>query len=119
MLVPSRRIDRANYDMIRAVQSQNADWYREFCGCHESSRKDRLRWSKFKTSIKRAHTIRALNELIAGECETPYAQMVYSFLENYERKKRDTETEANLRHKAELSVQTRAAFLMRWKQVPV
>lgn len=84
VLIPSRRIDRADYDMIRAVQYQNCEWYRSFCGEHESNRKDKFRWSKFKTKIKRAHTIRALNELIEGKCETSYAKMVQSFIQNWE-----------------------------------
>lgn len=70
--------------MIRAVQSQNAEWYRKFCAAHGSNRKDRYRWSKFKTKIKRQHTRRALRELIAGKCETPYAKELYSFIQRWE-----------------------------------
>lgn len=69
--------------MIRAVQSQNAKWYREFCAEHESNRKDRIRWSKFKTKVKRAHTRRALNELIDGKCETPYAKDLQGFIQRW------------------------------------
>lgn len=66
--------------MIRAVQEQNCSWYRAFCAEHESNRKDRLRWSKFKTKIKRASTRRALKELIGGKCETYYAKDLREFI---------------------------------------
>lgn len=75
--------------MIRAVQSQNADWYRAFCKEHESNRKDRLRWSKFKTKIKRQLTRRALQELIAGKQETMYAKDLASFIQRYEADRRE------------------------------
>lgn len=69
--------------MIRAVQCQNCAWYRKFCEEHPSNRKDYYRWSKFKTKIKRRWTIRALNELIAGKCETYYAQSIRDFLKRW------------------------------------
>lgn len=85
VLIPSRFPDCAmKGGMIRAVQYQNADWYREWAGTYESQRKDRLKWRKFKTKIKRAHTIRALNELISGRCETPYAKELQQFIARYE-----------------------------------
>jgi len=70
--------------MIRAVQYQNADWYRAFCAEHESDRKDRNRWRKFKTKIKRRWTRRALEELISGKCESGYAQMLREFIVRYQ-----------------------------------
>ena len=82
VLIPSNDPECAmRGGMIRAVQEQNADWYREFCGLYESSRKDRLRWRKFKTLIKRQQTIRGLEELIAGKHESIYAQRLSSFIE--------------------------------------
>jgi hypothetical protein len=75
--------------MIRAVQYQNADWYRAFCGEHESQRKDRHKWRKFKTKIKRRETRRALLQLIAGKCETPYAQMLKEFIVRYQADRQD------------------------------
>lgn len=92
VLIPSRDHDCAlRGGMIRAVQEQNAEWYRKFCGEHESNRKDRLRWSKFKTKIKRANTRRALQELIAGKCESYYARDLRNFIERdrAEKRKRD------------------------------
>lgn len=95
VLIPSREHDCAmRGGKIRAVQEQNAEWYRKFCGEHESNRKDRLRWSKFKTKIKRQWTRRALNELIAGKCETYYARDLKEFILRYEADKRVTERAA-------------------------
>lgn len=90
VLIPSRDPDcYLRGGMIRAVQSQNCDWYRRFCAEHESNRRDRLRWSKFKTKIKRAWTRRALLELIAGKCETAYAKDLASFIHRYESDRRE------------------------------
>lgn len=67
--------------MIRAVQEQNAYWYREFCGLYESSRRDRHRFrNKFKTAIKRQDTERGLEELIAGRCNSVYADRLRGFI---------------------------------------
>lgn len=85
VLIPSGDAECAmRGGMIRAVQTQNADWYRKFCKQHESNRKDRYRWSKFKTKIKRAHTRRALGELIEGKCVTPYAKDLQSFIRRWQ-----------------------------------
>lgn len=82
VLIPSRDADCAmRGGMIRAVQEQNAEWYRKFCAEHESNRRDRMRWSKFKTKIKRRATRRALQELIAGKCETHYAKDLRDFIQ--------------------------------------
>lgn len=90
VLIPSRDHDCAmRGGMIRAVQYQNADWYREFCGEHESQRKDRNKWRKFKTKIKRRETRRALRELIDGKWNTPYAQMLKEFIPRYEADRKD------------------------------
>jgi hypothetical protein len=75
--------------MIRAVQYQNADWYRAFCAEHESNRKDRNRWRKFKTKIKRQWTRRALREMIEGKCQTPYAQTLKEFMFRHEAQRRE------------------------------
>jgi predicted GTPase len=90
VLIPSRDHDCAmRGGMIRAVQYQNADWYRMFCSEHESQRKDRHKWRKFKTKIKRQWTRRALRELIAGKCETHYAQMLREFIVRYQADRQD------------------------------
>lgn len=90
VLIPSRDHDCAmRGGMIRAVQYQNADWYRVFCGEHESQRKDLHKWRKFKTKVKRHSTRRALQELISGKCETHYAQMLKEFIVRYQADRRD------------------------------
>lgn len=70
--------------MIRAVQSENVEWYRKFCAEHESNRKDSYRWSKFKTKVKRQDTRRGLQELIAGKCESYYAKDLQEFIRRWE-----------------------------------
>jgi len=85
VLVPSGDAECAmRGGMIRTVQSVNAEWYRKFCAEHESNRKDRLRWSKFKTKVKRQDTRRALRELIAGKCESHYAKDLANFIRRWE-----------------------------------
>ena len=49
----------------RVCLSRNCHWYRQFCSAHLSSRFRNHR--KPDTRIKRANTIRALNQLIAGQ----------------------------------------------------
>lgn len=84
VLIPSGDPDIALHGgMIRVVQSQNAKWNREWCKEHGSNRKDIMRWSKHKTKIKRQHTRRALKELIAGKCETPYARELAVFIKRW------------------------------------
>lgn len=85
VLIPSRDGECAmRGGMVRAVQSQNAEWYRKFCKEHESNRKDKWKWNVFKTKIKRQHTRRALNELISGKCETPYAHDLRDFIRRWD-----------------------------------
>lgn len=85
VLIPSNDPDCAmRGGKIRAVQTQNADWYRKFCGEHPSNRKDSWRWSKFKTKTKRQHTRRALRELIGGKCYSPYARDLAAFIARWE-----------------------------------
>lgn len=85
VLIPSRDHDcYMRGGMIRAVQYQNATWYRLFCAEHESQRRDLHKWRKFKTKIKRQGTRRALKELIAGRCKTHYAMMLKEFILRYQ-----------------------------------
>lgn len=49
----------------RVLADQNPKWYRQFCASHPSSRG--VRRGKLDTKIKRANTIRALQQLIAGK----------------------------------------------------
>jgi hypothetical protein len=83
VLVPDRRADSYGNDFrrLRAVQTQNAEWYQRFCARHLSNRRGVERWAETKTKIKRQHTRRALNELMTGRCESPYARILREFIE--------------------------------------
>lgn len=101
VLIPSKDHDCAmRGGMIRAVQEQNAEWYRTFCGEHGSNRKDRLRWVKFKTKIKRQNTKRALKELIDGRCATFYAKDLRAFILKYEAEQKARRAEDRKRRAA-------------------
>lgn len=85
VLIPSRDPDIAmRGGCIRAVEEENAEWYRNFCGHYASTRKYRTR--KFKTLIKRQHTRRALQELMRGEKKTGYAMILAEFIVKWEAK---------------------------------
>lgn len=62
---------------IRAVQYQNAAWYRKFCSLYPSSRKG----FKTRTRIKRAAAIKALERIIAGNTAGIYAERLLKFIE--------------------------------------
>ena len=86
VLIPSRDPDCAmRGGKIRAVQSQNAEWYRKFCDQHQSTRKRRS--FKSDTKIKRAHTRRALLEILSGRCATPYAERIKDFVERRQKRR--------------------------------
>lgn len=69
-LVPEKR-HTCEGGMIRVAVSKNATWYRQFCAAHTS---DRLRnRSLVDTRIKRRNTVRALQQLIAGQPAGKYA----------------------------------------------
>lgn len=79
VLIPSRDPDCAmRGGMIRAVQYQNADWYRKFCKEHPSNR----RWQnrKGRTLIKRNWTIKGLNDLIEESPKTIYTERLRAFI---------------------------------------
>lgn len=81
VLIPSQDPECAmRGGKIRVVQTANATWYRKFCAQHPSNARNAMRRRKFQTKIKRAHTRRALMELLSGKCQTYYAQVVDSFL---------------------------------------
>lgn len=72
--------------MVRLVCSQNPEWYRRFTSMYSSSRKDRLRWSKHKTLIKRRETVRGLERILRGGAgETPYTERLRDFIRRYGR----------------------------------
>lgn len=67
--------------LLRVVEAQNPQWYREFCAQYEANRTRPRYGRKPDTLIKRAHTLRALQEIENGECATRYAQRLYPFVE--------------------------------------
>lgn len=69
---------------VRVVQEANPRWYQEFCSLYESARRDRIRWRKFKTRIKRRETLRGLSELAGGQCRSQYAERLADFIEAWE-----------------------------------
>jgi len=84
VLVPDRHLPGADWRRLRCAESQNAAWYREFCGLYESNRRNR--GFKFKTRIKRRETGRALRRLVdrgqgIGDSEkTPYIERLLEFI---------------------------------------
>jgi hypothetical protein len=93
VLIPARS-PRHSGHYVRAVQEQNPIWYQEFCGLFESARRDRLRWRKFKTKIKRRETLRGLSELAGGQCRTQYAGRLADFIERWEEEIREARCRA-------------------------
>lgn len=77
VLIPAPEQKHSTH-MVRAVQEQNCDWYREFCEEHPST--GRFRKLKFQTKIKRRQTVKALKLLIEGGAETSYTVMLKEFI---------------------------------------
>lgn len=72
VLVPSKRKDRRDHDMIRVNVSQPPLWYRRLCGRHPSSRG--VRRGRFDTRVKRRNVLQLLNTLITkGHSRSKYA----------------------------------------------
>jgi hypothetical protein len=95
VLIPSRDPDCAmRGGMIRAVQEQNADWYRKFCGLYETTGKKRWRRAKFQTKIKRRETIYGLEQLIEGKCESQYADRLKMFIVRQQEEKIEARRES-------------------------
>jgi hypothetical protein len=67
---------------IRVVCSHNADWYRDFCRRFEHGRLKR-RYRKPRTVIRRCHTRKALEHLVAGKNSTLYSGRLMEFIEAY------------------------------------
>lgn len=58
--------------MRRVCANKSPRWYSQFCGRHPSSRG--IRRGKFDTRIKRANTLRALNQLLRKVPAGKYGQ---------------------------------------------
>ncbi len=83
VLIPAPERKHAEH-YIRAVQSQNAQWYRKFCEEYVSNRKG----SKLRTRIKRRATIKALEKLANGINDSIYTERLLEFIRNnYKEKK--------------------------------
>lgn len=111
VLIPSKHWGIAGQGgRIRAVQTENPEWYQEFCGLYEArrgryqakcdhcggihdARKNkrclrrkrvtvytRRRKRLFDTAIKRQDTIRGLKELLSSRCESEYAHRLRDFI---------------------------------------
>lgn len=63
-LAPSKRAIN-EWDQIRVALSRNASWYQKFCAAHTSKRG--VRRGRQDTIIRRQHTLRALERLIANK----------------------------------------------------
>lgn len=82
VLVPSKRFVNEG-GCIRVAQRKNANWYRQFCGLHASSRRRNHRL--FDTKIKRRGTMKVLTTLIAtGKSRSKYADELISIALNIE-----------------------------------
>jgi len=64
ILVPQKRYTN-ECGMIRVAVSKNCSWYRKFCAANTSKRG--VRRGRQDTIIRRQHTIRALERMIAGQ----------------------------------------------------
>jgi hypothetical protein len=109
VLIQSRHWEIAQQGgKIRAVQSQNPKWYRDFCElyparrgvyttlcdwcsrwhhkksrCSKGKRRKPPIWRRkwlFDTAVKRRDTVRGLNELLDGRCESEYAKRLRDFI---------------------------------------
>ena len=73
VLVPSDK----DANKLRAVQSQNAAWYRVF---NNQFRSIRGRMKRARTYIKRDHTAAALRRIVAGDRRGVYADRLIAFI---------------------------------------
>lgn len=78
ILIPAPEPKHSGHQ-IRAVESQNCQWYREFCSLYASQLK---RKTRFNTKIKRELTINALTKIIGGNKQGIYVERLLSFIKN-------------------------------------
>lgn len=80
VLVPLNPNQR-NWDEFgckRVVVERNCFWYRTLCGHHASKRG--VRRGRFDTIVRRQHTLRALERMIAGDLKGRYAERIMEIL---------------------------------------
>ena len=69
---------------VRVAISKNPLWYRNLCAAHASNRKD-YKGGKFKTRIKRAAIVSALEKLAEGKpTKSDYAEQLRRIARNFE-----------------------------------
>ena len=73
------KIDTGN-GMRRVVISKNAEWYSHFC---KKFLRNRRRYPKYRTYIKRCHTRHALLKIIGGETRGLYVERLLNFMESW------------------------------------
>ena len=80
VLIPSKRWDRREWDMIRVCLSVPPTWYRKLCSRHASSRG--VRRGKFDTRIRRANVLNALQGLLDGKYFGKYRDELINIARN-------------------------------------
>lgn len=90
VLVPSSDPDWVERGwMVRGADEENCEWYQEFCDRYQKHRlnkgprgksKPRMRRNYSDTAIKREHTVRALERIIAGKREGIYVERIWPFI---------------------------------------
>lgn len=73
------KLDTGN-GMRRLAISKNAEWYSCFC---KKFLRNRRRYPKFRTYIKRCHTRHALLKIIDGQREGLYVERLLDFIESW------------------------------------
>lgn len=82
-LFPARE-RKHDLHFVRVAISKNPLWYRNLCAAHASQRKD-YKGGKFKTRVKRAGIIAALEKLANGKpTKSDYAEQLRTIARNFE-----------------------------------
>lgn len=89
-LFPARE-QKHELHFVRVAISKNPLWYRNLCAAHASNRKG-YRGGKFKTRIKRAGVVSALEKLAEGKpTKSDYAEQLRRIAQNFESAAKFTE----------------------------
>lgn len=87
VLIPAKE-PRHSGHQIRATQSQNAEWYKEFWSRHGRGPSSNGRYNKFRSLINRNRTIEALRRMEGGDLSGVYAERIIDLIQTtdfYER----------------------------------
>lgn len=83
VLFPARE-QKHELHFVRVAISKNPLWYRDLCAAHASQRKG-YRGGKFKTRIKRAGIVSALEKLAEGKpTKSDYSEQLRRISRNFE-----------------------------------